>query len=123
MHLEAQRWPDNGSYGSSAELGVAPKFQAQPGTAFNYEKGATPGGKKINAALKNFGYYGRKQGGENSDGDHVLEAQMIGTSNADQVPNMWPLDKTENRHGERLLLPELGPGNRMTILSIPEPVL
>lgn len=97
-----QRWPDNGSYGSSAELGVAPKFQAQPGTAFNYEKGATPGGKKINAALKNFGYYGRKQGGENSDGDHVLEAQMIGTSNADQVPNMWPLDKTENRHGERL---------------------
>jgi hypothetical protein len=72
------------------------------GTSFTYEKGATPGGKKINQELKKFGYYGRKDGGENSDGDHVLEAQMIGTSNADRIANMWPLDKTENRHGQRL---------------------
>jgi hypothetical protein len=97
-----QSWPDGGSYGSSGQIGVAPKFLVQIGTAFDYEKGATPGGRKLNEALKKFGYYGRKSGGETSDGDHILEAQLIGTTNADQVPNMWPLDKTENRHGYNL---------------------
>ena len=100
--FDPQRWPDGDSHGSSATLGVEAKYQAQVGTSFTYEKGATPGGKKINQELKKFGYYGRKDGGENSDGDHVLEAQMIGTSNADRIANMWPLDKTENRHGQRL---------------------
>jgi len=100
--FDPQAWPDGRTYGGSQKLGVTSQFQAQAGTSFTYEKGATPGGKKINEALKNFGYFGRKLGGENSDGDHVLEAQMIGTANADKVPNMWPLDKTENRHGERL---------------------
>jgi hypothetical protein len=81
---------------------VAPQFQAQPGTSFDYDKETTPGGRKLNDALKKYGYFGRAAGGENSDGDHVLEAQLIGRASADQIPNMWPLDKTENRHGENL---------------------
>ena len=95
-------WPDGATLGSSKQLGVAPQFLAQPGTSFDYKKGETPGGKKLNDALKKFGFYGRKNGGENSDGDHILEAQLIGRDAADQIPNMWPLDKTENRHGENL---------------------
>jgi hypothetical protein len=99
--FEQQPWPYGATQAGSSSLGVAPQFQAQPGTAFDYEKGKTPGGRKLNEALKKYGYYGRKDGGENSDGDHVLEAQLIG-DNADQIPNMWPLDKTENRHGLNL---------------------
>lgn len=95
-------WPDGETHKGSATLGVAPQFLAQVGTSFNYEKGTTPGGKKLNEPLKKFGFYGRKDGGENSDGDHILEAQLIGRDSADQIPNMWPLDKTENRHGENL---------------------
>ena len=95
-------WPYGATQGGSGVLGVAPQFQAQPGTAFDYDKGTTPGGRKLNDALKKYGYFGKAQGGENSDGDHVLEAQLIGRASADQVPNMWPLDKTENRHGENL---------------------
>lgn len=96
-------WPDApNTHGGSPQLGVAPQFLVQAGTSFDYNKGQTPGGKKLNEALKLFGYYGRKDGGENSDGDHILEAQLIGRSAADQIPNMWPLDKTENRHGENL---------------------
>jgi hypothetical protein len=95
-------WPDGGTHGKSSQLGVTPKFLVQVGTSFDYEKGSTPGGKTLNDALKRFGYFGRKAGGENSDGDHILEAQLIGRDNANQIPNMWPLDKTENRHGENL---------------------
>jgi hypothetical protein len=95
-------WPDGSTLGGSANLGVEEKFLAQVGTVFKYEKGQTPGGRKLNAALKLFGYYGKKDGGENSDGDHILEAQLIGKDRADVIPNMWPLDKTENRHGENL---------------------
>jgi hypothetical protein len=95
-------WPDGESHGGSGTLGVAPKFLVQIGTSFDYEKGSTPGGKKLNKELKLFGYYGRKEKGELSDGDHILEAQLIGRGNADQIPNMWPLDKTENRHGQNL---------------------
>lgn len=100
--FEQASWPDGATHASSGTLGVAPQFQAQVGTSFTYEKGSTPGGKKLNAELKKFGYHGRKDGGENSDGDHILEAQLVGRSNADQIPNMWPLDKTENRHGLKL---------------------
>src|SRR4030095_17009457 len=98
--FEQTPWPYGASPGGTSALGVAPEFQAQPGTAFNYEKGSTPGGRKLNDQLKKYGYFGRKDGGENSDGDHVLEAQLVGKSAADQIPNMWPLYKTENRHGE-----------------------
>jgi hypothetical protein len=101
--FEPQDWPDSGSRSGAAKLGVQLQFQTQPGTSFQFEAGKTPGGRKLNDALKQFGYYGRKDGGENSDGDHILEAQIIGTDRADRIPNMWPLDKTENRHGERLL--------------------
>ncbi len=96
-----QDWPDGGAYGGSGQLGLASRFQVQVGTAFTYEKGSTPGGRKLNDALKKFGYFGRATGGEDSDGDHVIEAQLIGDT-ADQIPNMWPLDKFENRHGEAL---------------------
>ncbi len=99
--FEQLPWPYGATQGGSGTLGVAPQFQAQPGTSFGYEKGKTPGGRKLNDALKKYGYYGKKDGGENTDGDHVLEAQLIGKV-ADQIPNMWPLDKTENRHGENL---------------------
>jgi hypothetical protein len=97
--FSASSWPAGGPGGS---LGVESRFQAQPGTSFKYEKGSTPGGKKINDALRKFGYFGRKDGGENSDGDHILEAQLVGRASADVIPNMWPLDKVENRHGKNL---------------------
>lgn len=100
--FEQAPWPYGASPSGSSTLGVAPEFQAQPGTSFDYQKGSTPGGRKLNEALKKYGFFGRKDGGENSDGDHVLEAQLIGKATADQIPNMWPLDKTENRHGENL---------------------
>jgi hypothetical protein len=110
---QPHRWPDRGSYGGSSELGLASRFQVQVGTAFTYEKGSTPGGRKLNDALKKFGYYGRVNGGEDSDGDHVIEAQLIGTDTADQIPNMWPLLKHENRHGEGLEM--------YATVEIPEP--
>jgi len=96
-----QDWPYGGAFGGSGQLGLASRFQVQVGNAFTYEKGSTPGGRKLNDALKKFGYYGRQSGGEDSDGDHVIEAQLIGDT-ADQIPNMWPLLKFENRHGEAL---------------------
>lgn len=99
--FEQKNWPDNEPH-ASPTLGVAPQFLAQPGTMFKYDPGQTPGGRKLNEQLKKFGYYGRSAGGENSDGDHILEAQLIGKDSADVIPNMWPLDKTENRHGENL---------------------
>ena len=95
-------WPDAETHAGAGELGVQPQFLLQTGTMFKYEKGQTPGGKKLNYHLKTFGYFGRADGGENSDGDHILEAQLIGKSRADVIPNMWPLDKTENRHGENM---------------------
>ncbi|MCK9688554.1 hypothetical protein [Scleromatobacter humisilvae] len=97
--FESHPWPDGGSYGGSSTLGVAAQFLTQAGTSFDYDQGGTPGGKKLNDALKKFGYFGRVDGGEDSDGDHILEAQLIGKAKADQIPNMWPLDKGENRHG------------------------
>lgn len=98
-----QSWPDGESHSGSATLGVQLQFQTQPGTNFLLEAGTTPGGRKLNEALKRFGYFGKKDGGENSDGDHILEAQIIGRDRADRIANMWPLDKTENRHGEKLM--------------------
>jgi hypothetical protein len=47
-----------------------------------------------------FGYYGRSDNGENSDGDHILKAQLIGKDRGNVIGNMWPLDKVEDRHGE-----------------------
>lgn len=94
-------WPYNATAGGVSQLGLAPQFQVQVGTAFTYVKGSTPGGRKINEALKQYGYYGSKSSGEDTDGDHVIEAQLIGDT-ADQIPNMWPLLKHQNRHGKSL---------------------
>jgi hypothetical protein len=95
------KWPDRGTHGGVTDLGVEARFLAQAGTLFKYLRGQTPGGRKLNDALKKFGYYGR-EAGENSDGDHILEAQLIGKDRADVIGNMWPLDKKENRHGQNL---------------------
>ncbi len=73
--FDSKAWPDGGSYGGSGHLGVAAQFLTQVGSLFKYLKGSTPGGRVLNEALKKFGYYGRKEGGENTDGDHILEAQ------------------------------------------------
>jgi hypothetical protein len=99
--FDKQDWPDHKPHGEQ-KLGVDEQFLAQPGTLFRYDPGKTPGGRKLNDQLKKFGYYGKADGGENSDGDHILEAQLIGKKSADVLGNMWPLDKHENRHGQNL---------------------
>jgi hypothetical protein len=88
------KWPDGGAYGGVADLGVEERFLAQAGTLFKYLRGQTPGGRKLNAALKKFGYYGR-EAGENSDGDHILEAQLIGTAPTSSATcGRWTRGKT-----------------------------
>jgi hypothetical protein len=100
---ERNPWPDKKLHGGDGNLGLTPEFQAQTGNIFLFEKGSTPGGRILNEGLKSFGYYGKTDGGENSDGDHILEAQLVGSSRANVIKNMWPLAKSENRHGEHLL--------------------
>jgi hypothetical protein len=74
-------------------VGLAPQFASlAPGMRLRYdEKGSTGGGGKINRLFAPFGFRARAEG---LDGDHVMERQIGGP---DEVVNLWPLDKGENR--------------------------
>lgn len=79
---------DNGS-----EVGLSPDFAAiGPGRILIYdEKAGTGGGGKINDRFAPFGFRAKLQG---LDGDHVLERQLGGPDNYN---NLWPLPFRENR--------------------------
>ena len=74
-------------------VGLSPQFASlAPGVKLRYEdKGSTGGGGKINALFSPFGYRASLDG---MDGDHVMERQIGGP---DEVANLWPLQKGENR--------------------------
>jgi len=66
-----------------------------PGVKIIYkDPGSTGGGHKINDVFKPYGFVPSSKGGEGMDGDHVLERQLGGP---DAIPNLWPLDRSENR--------------------------
>ena len=79
-----------------ASVGLSPQFAAlSTGTLLTYgKKESTGGGHKINDQFKPYGFVPSSRGGEGMDGDHVLERQIGGPDNLD---NLWPLDRSENR--------------------------
>lgn len=81
------------------EIGIAPEWQIYSGRLLRLKppKKGTPGGGKINRALKPYGFF---PSSEYMDGDHVLEIQLGGK---DTLPNLWPLDASENRSAGSVL--------------------
>jgi hypothetical protein len=92
-----EAWPPNkeGTLGGKP-IGLSPEFASlAPGKILVVSsKEGTGGGHKINDCFKPFGFVPSSKGGEGLDGDHVLERQLGGP---DELRNLWPLDKSENR--------------------------
>ena len=83
----SQALPDGSKVGLSTQFA-----SVAPGVKLRYEdKGSTGGGGKINALFFPFGYRASLDG---MDGDHVMERQIGGP---DEIANLWPLQKGENR--------------------------
>jgi len=78
---------------NGSKVGLSTQFASvAPGVKLRYEdKGSTGGGGKINALFFPFGYRASLDG---MDGDHVMERQIGGP---DEIANLWPLQKGENR--------------------------
>jgi hypothetical protein len=77
---------------NGSDVGVAPKWRVQAGMKIAMTKSeGTGGGGKIN---KRFAPYGFRALSEGLDGDHVVERQLGGE---DEIENLWPLDSGENR--------------------------
>ena len=73
-------------------IGIDPLWQIRRGKKLKLRPGdGTPGGGKINAPLKTYGFSPMR---EKMDGDHVVEIQLGGK---DKLPNLWPLDSEENQ--------------------------
>lgn len=122
---EQQRWEDAGAPlqifrptmqaalpMGGATIGVAAKRAIEVGIRLDYKPGSTQGGGKINDALAPYGYRARAEG---NDGDHVVEMQIGGEN---ELYNLWPLPKGENRSSGSLLakLQVEGPkGGKMTL--------
>ena len=97
---QQENWPWKPPEADSPTFGIASEFRIQIGNTFKYEPGeGTPGGRLLNKSLS---YFGFRTGTEGTDGDHVLETQLIGVKRANTIPNMWPLIKNQNRHGLKL---------------------
>lgn len=88
-----------GNLPDGTPLGIKAASQIEVGRKllYNPPSGKTPGGKKINSALKPYGF---SPEGEKLDGDHVHEIQLGGK---DEITNLWPLDRSENRSSGSLL--------------------
>ncbi len=89
-------------------LGVTSPYQTHVGMKFMLPQkapGGTPGGYKINEPLKLYGYDSAKQ---QTDGDHVLEIQLGGVN---ELENLWPLDKRINQQA----------GSRLNNAKLPKP--
>lgn len=104
-----QRWQDRGlaidafrPHGSKAlphglTLGITPGNRTRKGKKLKLNPGSTEGGRKLNRALKRYGYSPSNEG---LDADHVVERQLGGP---DAIGNLWPLDSSTNRAaGSRL---------------------
>jgi hypothetical protein len=79
-------------------IGLDPQWQTSPGKKLKLPPPrSTPGGGRINEALAPYGFSPK---GEGLDGDHVTEIQLGGE---DVIPNLWPLDKSENRAAGSIL--------------------
>jgi hypothetical protein len=72
-------------------IGISAEYRVEVGKKVLYKPGSTAGGGLINAALKPYGYRAQSEG---KDGDHIVEMQIGGPN---ILPNLWPLDKGENR--------------------------
>ncbi|HLK48646.1 MAG TPA: DUF4157 domain-containing protein [Bryobacteraceae bacterium] len=83
-------------------VGLDPQFASlAPGVVLVYsDPGSTGGGHKINDIFKPYGFVPSSRGGEGLDGDHVFERQLGGP---DIIPNLWPLDRSENRSSGSLV--------------------
>lgn len=75
------------------QVGLSPQFASlAPGMLLTYStKGSTGGGGKINRRFRPYGFQAASEG---LDGDHVLERQVGGP---DELDNLWPLESGENR--------------------------
>jgi len=82
--------------GGGPTIGIAAHNQVQVGLTFEYTPGKTAGGRKLNSILKPYGF---RPGKDSMDADHVIEIQLIGKAQGDNVNNLWPLDYQINRHG------------------------
>ncbi|MBH2042039.1 MAG: hypothetical protein I8H87_00575 [Comamonadaceae bacterium] len=80
----------------NATVGLSPQFASlSTGMLLTYgKKEGTGGGGKINDRFKPYGFVPSSKGGEGLDGDHVLERQIGGP---DELDNLWPLHRSENR--------------------------
>ncbi len=80
-------------------VGLSAQFASlAPGVRLRYDdKGSTGGGGKINKLFEPYGFSASKEG---LDGDHVMERQIGGP---DEVANLWPLPRGENRSSGALV--------------------
>ncbi len=85
--------------GSSRVVGIGGTWRVSRGKLLKLEPSdsGTPGGGRMNRALRPYGFMPSV---ENMDGDHVVEIQLGGR---DIIPNLWPLDASENRSAGSLL--------------------
>ena len=74
-----------------ATIGVSANYQTRQGVKFELNPHETTGGYKILNALKPYGF---SADNERMDGDHLLEMQLGGPN---ELENLWPLDAGENR--------------------------
>jgi hypothetical protein len=97
-------------------IGLSPEFASlAPGRVLVYAAHeGTGGGSKINNVFKPYGFVPSGKGGEGLDGDHVMERQIGGP---DELRNLWPLDRSENRSSGALVkeLKCIYKGKEMTI--------
>ncbi len=89
------------------KIGLAGDYQTHVGMKLKLPKnpGSTPGGGKINDALKDYGYVPAV---EHTDGDHVVEIQLGGI---DDLKNLWPLESRLNQQA----------GSRLSKAQVPKP--
>ena len=83
--------------GSDQPIGLTDEFRTSKNKVVGpLATSTTPGGGKINRVLKRYGFdpVTEGTGGDGMDGDHVVEIQMGGR---DEYENLWPLDAGENR--------------------------
>lgn len=101
--------------GGGKTIGIASSNQVQVGMVRKYEEGKTKGGGWFNKILGEYGYSATT---ENRDADHVVEMQIGGKNQED---NMWPLDASENRSsGSKLkaIRSELPDGGAMSLNDV-----
>jgi hypothetical protein len=105
-----------GNLPGGAAIGLSPTFHTFIGQVVGpLSLATTPGGKMLLRELRPYGFRALS---ERLDGDHVWEIQVGGQ---DQLPNLWPLNQSENRSGgARLATASVKYPNSLVYTSIPE---